>query len=341
MGKDGAMKGRDALREMLAEGKPKDQGAPLPAARSSSVVKTMSLGLQQLSNEAAAAKTLRASLARAEHVVDISPDNIDASLITDRIPIESDPAFQRLKEQIREHGQQIPILVRPHPEDTKRYQVAYGHRRLRIAANLQRPVKAIVRQLTDAELVIAQGQENNERTGLSFIERALFASRLEKRQFDRETITAALGIDKPELSRLLGVVAAIDTSIILSIGPAPKVGRPRWLALAEKMNGAKAIKVAERVMAAEHFRDSDSNARFNAMLAAFDQRPKKPDEPRRALNTSSGKRVGWLERTRNGLRVVSLEAAFASFLEIRIPGLVQEFEGGFGEPKTINEEERD
>ena len=49
------------------------------------------------------------------------------------------------------------------------YQVAYGHRRVRATAILGIKVRAIVRDLTDAELVIAQGQENNARQDLSFI----------------------------------------------------------------------------------------------------------------------------------------------------------------------------
>ena len=263
------MKGRDALREMLAEGKPKLPNASAPVAHPAGAVKAMNLGLQRLSDEASAAKSLRATLAGAEHVIEIAPSEIEFSFVRDRLPVESDPSFESLKAQIAAQGQQVPILVRPHPEEPRRYQVAYGHRRLRAAAELGRPVKAIVRKLTDDELVIAQGQENGERRDLSFIERALFASVLEKRDFDRNTITAALGVDKPELSRLLGVVAAIDAEIIQAIGPAPKVGRPRWLMLAAKASDPEAAKTAKRVVAADGFAAIDSNARFAAVYSAI------------------------------------------------------------------------
>ena len=263
------MKGRDALREMLAEEKPKLPNASAPVARPAGAVKAMNLGLQRLSDEASAAKSLRATLAGAEHVIEIAPSEIEFSFVRDRLPVESDQSFASLKAQIAAQGQQVPILVRPHPEDPRRYQVAYGHRRLRAAAELGRPVKAIVRKLTDDELVIAQGQENGERRDLSFIERALFASVLEKRDFDRNTITAALGVDKPELSRLLGVVAAIDAEIIQAIGPAPKVGRPRWLTLAAKASDPEAAKTAKRVVAADGFAAIETNARFAAVYSAF------------------------------------------------------------------------
>ena len=88
---------------------------------------------------------------------------------------------------IRITGQQVPILVRPHPEIEGRYQIAYGHRRARAARELGRPVRAVVRQMSDAELVVAQGQENSARRDLSFIERALYAAKLERAGFDRET----------------------------------------------------------------------------------------------------------------------------------------------------------
>ena len=49
------------------------------------------------------------------------------------------------------------------PQQEGRYQIAYGHRRLRAAIELGRPVRAIVKPLTDEQLVVAQGQENSAR----------------------------------------------------------------------------------------------------------------------------------------------------------------------------------
>ena len=67
------------------------------------------------------------------------------------------------------------------------------------------PSAPVVRQMSDAELVVAQGQENSARRDLSFIERALYAAKLEEAGFDRETIMAALNVDKTGLSRLISV----------------------------------------------------------------------------------------------------------------------------------------
>jgi ParB family chromosome partitioning protein len=322
MGEGDGVKGREALREMIAAGRPKEPAAPegIRVARTSGAVKAMNLGLQRLSDEAAAAHSLRETLASGDQVVEIDPADIDISFIADRIVVENDPSFTSLKEKIAEHGQQVPILVRPHPNDSKRFQAAYGHRRLRAAAQIGRPVKAIVRTLTDSELVVAQGQENSERRDLSFIERALFAAHLEERKFDRDTITAALGVDKPELSRLLGVVKAVESDIILAIGPAPKIGRPRWLSFAEKMNDAANRRRVRQSIATGVFVERDSNARFDLLFGQLAAAGKSAKAPLAA------KEVAWIERTKIGVRLVSGDMAFGSFLESRLPGLLREFE---------------
>ncbi len=316
------MKGRDALRELLGAGKP-EAVADTSATRSSGAVKAMNLGLQRLSDEAAAAKSLRATLAAAEQVVELNTADVDDSFIADRISSESDPGFVSLKEAMATHGQQVPILVRPHPDHPKRYQAAYGHRRLRAARELGRSIKAVIKHLTDVELVVAQGQENSERSDLSFIERAVFASHLEQKGFDRETITAALGVDKPELSRLLSVVGNIDTEIIFAIGPAPKVGRPRWLALTGKMAEPQTVVTAKNVLKTEAFEKADTNTRFNLLLGALQESPTRAKEP---LVTASGRRIAWVERTTKGIRLMSEEKAFVAFLDQRLPDLLREFE---------------
>ncbi len=320
------MKGRDALREMLGAGRPTEPVPDGVATRPSGAVKAMSLGLQRLSDEAAAARTLRATLAAGEQVVELDPKDIDSSFMSDRISGEADPEFSRLKESIEKHGQQVPILVRRHPGNASRFQAAYGHRRLRAARELGRKIKSVVRALSDTELVIAQGQENSERSDLSFIERALFAKHMDARAFDRDVITAALGIDKPEASRLLSVANAIDSEIILAIGPAPKVGRPRWLALAESVGRPGATEEIKELIASERFLKASTNARFELVLAIAKGPEQSNEAPREPLVTAKGRSLGWIERSKKGVRLISNERDFWAFLEERLPGLMQEFE---------------
>jgi ParB family chromosome partitioning protein len=98
---------------------------------------------------------------------------------------------------------------------------------------LGRPVKAMVKALTDDELVVAQGQENQSRLDLSYIERAIFAARLEAKKFQRDVICSALNVDKTEVSRMISVATALPDELIEVIGPAQKTGRRKWMDLAK------------------------------------------------------------------------------------------------------------
>src|SRR3954470_17986990 len=110
---------------------------PRPLVRSGAVG---AMG-RSLGRIAHAAEEARAMVAAGDRVVELDPALIDPSFVSDRLAtLPEDHA--NLVALIRERGQQVPILVRPHPERPGRYQVAYGHRRLRAAADLGRPVRA-------------------------------------------------------------------------------------------------------------------------------------------------------------------------------------------------------
>lgn len=332
------MKGRDALRDLVTgntAANPAPAAPQAPVRRSSGAIRAMSLGLDQMSNEAAQARDLRKAMENGEARVDLDPALIDGSPVLDRIPTEFDPQYDELKAAISERGQQVPILVRPHPVETGRYQVAYGRRRLRVAKELGRSVSAFIRQMTDKELIIAQAQENGPRADLSFIERALFASNLIEHKFDKDTICDALSVGKPELSRLLTVASSITPALIAAIGPAPKIGRPRWQTLAEKCADAKVIKRINVVSASDAFKRADTNERFNMVLSATTERQAAARQSGKvAVSTATGQRVAWLEQTRKGVRLSAEAPEFSAFLEQRLPDLLREFEsaaGGVGE----------
>ncbi|MGH7006392.1 MAG: plasmid partitioning protein RepB, partial [Alphaproteobacteria bacterium] len=240
-----------------------------PKPRSASgAVKAMGLSLGGMSREIEDARRLKESLEGVERVIELDPALVESSFVEDRLSHASgfDADFETLVESIRQNGQQVPVLVRPHPEKPGHFQMAYGHRRLRAAHHIGKPVQAIIRALTDVQLVLAQGKENTERRDLSFIERAFFARALVERGFERGLVQDALSIDKAEMTRFLQVAAAVPYPMVRAIGPAPKIGRPRWLRFAEllKSNGASAA--ASNEIALESFRAADSNARFNLIF---------------------------------------------------------------------------
>lgn len=207
--------------------RPKDTGSSNYAMRGAS--KSMLSSIGELSAQAARAE----KLLDGGSIVELDTSLIDTSFVSDRMA-GSDEAYTELLSAIREQGQDTPILVRPHPNDEDRYMVVFGHRRLRVAKELNRPVKAIIKKIDDAVHVIAQGQENSARDNLSFIERAVFAQKLIDLDYDRETVQAALSTDNPMLTRMLSVTKRVPLNVIDIIGSAKAVGRDRWTEFASQ-----------------------------------------------------------------------------------------------------------
>ena len=231
-------------------------------------VAALGQSLQHWGEAARIGAELQVQLAEARSVVELDPATVDPAPVRDRLHLENDSSFESLLGSIRDGGQQVPILVRPHPGSSGRYQAAYGHRRLAAAKKLGIKIKAIISNLTDESLVLAQGKENSDRRDLSFVERALFARRLEAVGQARAVIGTALSIDKADLSRIIAVAGAIPEALIQMIGPAPKAGRARWMALAERLRDSAALRRAETVAASPSFTDGDSDQRFALVLAA-------------------------------------------------------------------------
>lgn len=165
-------------------------------------------------------------------VREIAPEMIDDGGPKDRLNI-TDADVAQLADSIRQHGQQVPIMVRPLADKPGQYRVVYGRRRLQALRLLGRPAKALVRSLSDEEAILAQGQENAQRLDPSFIEKALFASELTEIGYDPAIILDALAIDKPMLSRMNKVARSIPLGVIQQIGSAHGIGRRRWEDLAD------------------------------------------------------------------------------------------------------------
>src|SRR5271163_498797 len=61
--------------------------------------------------------------------LDLDPDLIDPSPFPDRLPDDTDAAFEDFRRLVAQEGQKIAIQVRKHPQAPDRYQIVYGHRR--------------------------------------------------------------------------------------------------------------------------------------------------------------------------------------------------------------------
>lgn len=277
---------------------------------------------------------LKKQVADGAFPVDLDPALIDPSPFSDRFPDQDRAAVEALKTSIKDHGQEIPILVRKHPSEPGRYQIAYGHRRVRAASELGSTVKAFVRDLDDNRLVVAQGIENSAREDLTFIERASFALKLEDGGFQRALIQTALSVDRQEVHKLISVARVVPRWLVDSIGRAPKVGRPRWQELADllKVGGAedRARKAAEDLS----FIHKDTDDRFLTVLRAAKEDGAKAlaSSPVRLVATSSeGVEIAALAIAGKHCKIEmnrDRDEAFAKFVMEQLPELYAHFRKG-------------
>ncbi|TJW00066.1 MAG: plasmid partitioning protein RepB [Mesorhizobium sp.] len=298
-------------------------------------ISAMGSSLHEMAENAKQATKLQQQLAEGEVVISLETASIDMSKIVDRIPIDVDPAFDALVESIAEHGQQVPILVRPNPQTSGRFQIAYGRRRLKAAERLGRPVRAIVRNLSDSELYIAQGRENLDRKDLSFIEKAFFAKNLEDDGCDRPTIIAALVSDKADVSRYVAIARQVPAELVKLIGPAPKAGRSRWMALVEHLSSPSKVATAHEMLAGFAESKFESDARLDALLRAFNE-PSKKSRTRRSdiWKTPLGKRAARVEARDGKTSIVFEEKVvpeFGQFVSEKLDQLYREFQDRNGE----------
>jgi ParB family transcriptional regulator, chromosome partitioning protein len=260
--------------------------------------------------------------------LELDPTLIDPSPFPDRLPDDTVSAFEEFKKLIAEEGQKISIQVRTHPAVRDRYQIVYGHRRWRACRDLGIKVKAILIELTDTELVVAQGIENAARQDLSWIERALFVGRMDKAGIKARDIRAALSVDDPELARLRQVCRAIPIELIEAIGRAPKVGRPRWVELATTLAGQNDLVGSIRqTLSDDKVSALPSDERFNRVLTAIEVKSAVARE-RIELRSPDGKVVARASFVPGQVTLTVDKArsdAFSNFLRDELPSLMKRF----------------
>ncbi|MGE3993443.1 plasmid partitioning protein RepB [Pseudorhodoplanes sp.] len=325
------MSRRDALNSLFL-GKPAQASPATSPAKNPERVRTGAIGamgtsLQELTQGARAAARLHEQLLASDHVVALDVSLIDPSPIADRLPADLDPGFDQLVASIEQNGQQVPILVRPSPSVEGRYQIAYGRRRLRALVQLGQPVKAIVRELSDDEVVVAQGRENLDRADLSFIERALFAKRLEDAGYERSVIMSALSTDKADLSRYIAIARRVPEELAKQIGPAVKAGRARWSALVEALAKPKAAAKVDDMLASDQFRSADSDTRFTLVFGAVAPSVERSVKGE-TWSTPEGRRAARVERRGTQTAITFDEKRvpeFAAFVAERLDALYAEF----------------
>lgn len=209
---------RELLAKSLAQmaSKPPEQAEVTPKAQEDKprALKSMSDVLSQVSAQSA-------------QEVDVT--DIADSDIADRFDVSD--GLADLIESIRASGQQLPVLLRYRRGAGPRYEVVYGRRRIAACRALGIKVKAYIKEMDQREALISQALENSARLERSFIEQAIFATKLEDQGFARAEIGEVLAVDKGTLSKLIGVARDVPNGLIYKIGAAHDAGRRPWLEL--------------------------------------------------------------------------------------------------------------
>ena len=296
-----------------------------PARRKASVIGATARTLSDIKQER---ERLLRTVSESQGVVELDPAAIDPSPVADRLPDDDDVAFEALKATLESEGQKLPILVRPHPDASDRFQIVYGHRRTRALRELGRTVRAQVLDYSDRDLIVAQGIENANRQDLTWIEKALFASRMQAAGLKPRDVIAALGVDHSELSKYRSVTNALPADVLEAIGRAPKAGRPRWRELIGAVKGDEEVERIRVVIDAPNVRDRPSDDRFAAALTAVTEptdgkrgRKPRPEQPIGAFGTA---RFGKAD-VRIVLKNEHAEG-FKTFLAERSEALADEYE---------------
>ncbi len=260
---------------------------------------------------------IRNSAART--VQEINPDFILDSTHQDRLLIDDDEV-KGLRDSIAAHGQQVPILVRPHSELSGQYEIVYGRRRLMAIRSLGISAKALVRSLDDKEAILAQGHENNHRKDPSFIEKAIFAGELEEANYSPDIIWDALDISRSYASQMRKVFKAIPRDVINTIGAAPSIGRRRWHDAVDLL--AELNVSAKDTLPKKFAVGLDSNGRFEAWYKAIYSLKKNPtpspalSSTPQVISSTDGVKIGaiTMSRGRAVLRMDAKQVVFSQWL---------------------------
>lgn len=237
-------------------------------------------------------------------VREIPVDLIEEDGPKDRLSF-SDADVASLAASIKEHGQQVPIMVRPLADKSGRYKIVYGRRRLRALQSIGVPARALVRTLSDEEAILAQGQENSHRLDPSFIEKALFAAQLSDNGYDQPVILDALAIDKPMLSRMTKVARTIPETVIQLIGSAHGVGRRRWEDLADKAKDSNAdlVRIVSDLGLDQITTSDDRFARVSDAISRLGKPARSTESAAHMIISSDGKALAEVKDSPRALTV--------------------------------------
>ncbi len=159
-------------------------------------------------------------------IIRVDPSLCEIYPLNGRSDTPFDPiANASLIASVRDHGQQVPVIVREF-QDAGRFELIAGTRRLGAVRYLRAfdttvTLLAEVRELTDQDAWTLAEAENSDRKDICQLERARNWGQALAHLFDgnQSALARALGVDKSVVSRLLALAALPEEILALVTRP--------------------------------------------------------------------------------------------------------------------------
>lgn len=292
--------------------------APQPASQSPHLKKVAD-GIRQMQERG---EILDRLLKEGDRIAEIDVDDIAQSAIQDRFEgAYDDGAMAEMLESMRQQGQIVPGLVRPTPDGTTPFQIVYGRRRLAAARTLGLKFRAIIKELTDEQAIIYQGEENTNRDDLTFIEKCTFALAQQQAGFNRDVICASLATGKSHISEMIRIATTVPGEVLRLIGRSPETGRRRWMEFVEHWIHAENAEAQVRGSLAYV---KDGADRFTLAVNALKAKEPQSQTPAVREIEAGGLIIGTLAHSKSGSKISFNKVVptdFAEFISQQLPVL--------------------
>ena len=108
-----------------------------------------------------------------------------------------------LSQDILNHGQIEPVILRKTQEQDFPYEVIAGSRRLKACLEAEVPLKGIVQELSDEQAIVAQVRENQKIELSDYSKGINYSQILEDKKLSISRLASILGLSKSRLNRFL------------------------------------------------------------------------------------------------------------------------------------------
>lgn len=261
-------------------------------------------------------------------IEEIDPAVTDPSPYWDRdLRFLEDRSFVEFVEDMRRNGQQSPALLRPHPTEAGRFEVCFGHRRLFACRSLGTRLRAVVQNLSEAQMAGAAYSENTHREGVSTLEQArALAKYVERGVFPtKQALADALSVSRSHVSNLTSY-AEIPDRVLEALGDWRKCtfrdANNLLRATRQSVRKALMLETAERLIGGDpHL---GFHARLTLLLGQKRDRTGETDD----IRDASGRVLAEFKQGKRATAIAFSSGQYsklADFVWSKMPSLIEEF----------------